>query len=175
MLKLSGLAAMALAIGMPAAPVVAAPVGPHAAACARGEKSAMLVHVTGFKTRRGTLRVQSYGGDPDSYFEKGRYLERIDVPVPADGAADICMPVPAAGAYAVSVRHDVDGDRKSGRADGGGMSGNPKLSLMDLIFKRKPSAKEVSVRVGTGVARVPVLLNYVQGTSFRPVPMTAAR
>jgi hypothetical protein len=77
---------------------------------------------------------------PATFFEKGRWLSRIEVPVPAGGAADVCVPVPRPGTYAVSVRHDLDRDGKSGRADGGGMSGNPRLSLVDVVLKRKPPA-----------------------------------
>ena len=180
MSKLSGgggIAAVATAIAAltPGAPASAAPIGPHAAACARDDGAAMLVHVVGFKERRGTVRVQSYGGHPSTFFEKGRWLNRIDVAVPAGGAADVCVPVPNPGVYAVSVRHDVDRDGKSGRADGGGMSGNPRLSLADILFKRKPPASAVSVQVGRGVTSVPVVLSYLQGTVFRPLATTAAR
>lgn len=164
-------AAVALALGAAMAlPAMghAAPVGPFASVCEAGEP-AMLVHVTGFKSRTGTLRVQSYGGDPDHYFDKGSYLKRIEVPVPAAGALDVCVPVPAPGRYAVSVRHDIDGSGKSGKSDGGGMSGNPRLSLLDLMLKRKPSPDQVAVEVGHGVKLVPITLNYLAGGSFRPV------
>jgi uncharacterized protein (DUF2141 family) len=143
-------------------------IGPFASACAAGN-AAMLVHVTGFKARTGVLRVQSYGGDPGHYFDKGTYLKRIEVQVPANGAADVCVPVPGPGRYAISVRHDVNGSGKTDRSDGGGMSGNPHLSLIDLMFKRKPSPDQVAVEVARGVRVVPVVLNYLQGGSFAPV------
>ena len=163
-------AALALGVAM-ALPALghAAPVGPFANVCAAGDP-ALLVHVTGFKARTGVLRVQSYGGDPDHYFDKGSYLKRIDVRVPSSaGALDVCVPVPAPGRYAISVRHDVNGSGKTDRSDGGGMSGNPHLSLFDLMFKRKPSADQVAVQVTHGVRVVPVTLNYLDGGSFRPV------
>lgn len=163
--------AVALALGAAMAlPTVghAAPAGPFASVCEAGEP-AMLVHVTGFKSRTGMLRVQSYGGDPGHYFDKGSYLKRIEVPVPATGALDVCLPVPATGRYAVSVRHDVDGAGKTDKSDGGGMSGNPHLSLFDLMFKRKPAPDQVAVEVGHGVKVVPITLNYLAGGSFRPV------
>lgn len=166
----AGMAGLILAAAMPVG-AGAAVLGPDAASCA-GDGPAMLVHIEGFKKRTGMLRVQSYGGNPSRYFEKGTWLKRIDVPVPASGAADICVPVPADGAYAVSVRHDVDGSGKTGMNDGGGMSGNPKLSLFDVVFKRKPDPHKVQVTVH-GVTRVPVVLNYVQGGSFGPIAMAA--
>lgn len=163
----AGAAMLAIMLALPAAGR-AAPAGPFAEACAAGQP-AMLVHVVGFKARTGVVRVQSYGGDPDHYFDKGSYLKRIELRVPAAGALDVCVPVPAPGRYAVSVRHDIDGDAHTGRSDGGGMSGNPRLSLFDLMFKRKPAPDQVAVAVGHGVRVVPVVLNYLSGTTFAPV------
>lgn len=167
--KRSPLALLALGalVALPAAGQASA-IGPFAGVCESGG-AAMLVHITGFKARTGVIRVQSYGGDPDHYFDKGSYLKRIDVRVPTAGAADVCVPVPGPGRYAISVRHDVNGSGKTDRSDGGGMSGNPHLSLIDLMFKRKPSPDQVAVDVARGVRTVPVVLNYLQGGSFRPV------
>jgi uncharacterized protein (DUF2141 family) len=152
------------------APAGAELLGPHAGDCARGAgKPAMLVRVEGLKTRTGILRVQSYGGDPARYFDKGSYLERVEVAVPHSGAVEVCMPVTRSGSYAVSVRHDANGNGKSDRSsDGGGFSGNPNISLLDVVFKRKPSTTQVQVRVN-GVTTVPVRLNYMQGTSVGPI------
>ena len=159
--------ALGAAMALPAAGY-AQPAGPFASACAAGDP-AMLVHITGFKTHSGIVRVQSYGGDPDHYFDKGTYLQRIEVKVPGTGSLDVCVPVSAPGRYAVSVRHDVNGTGKTDKSDGGGMSGNPHLSLFDLMLKRKPSPDEVAVEVGRGVKVVPITLNYLAGGSFRPV------
>lgn len=155
---------VALGLGVPAG---AAILGPHAADCVEG-RVAMLVKVSGLKTRTGMIRVQSYGGDPAHFFDKGTYLERVEVRPPATGPVEVCMPVPRAGGYAVSVRHDVDGDGRSGMSDGGGMSGNPNMSLMDVLFKRRPDPGQVAVAV-KGITVVPVVLNYVHGASVGPV------
>lgn len=175
MSKLSGLLGMAMMASLSSAPAPAAPLASHAGPCPRGAGPALLVQVTGFKARRGTLRVQTYGGDPASFFEKGRYIDRIDTPVPASGNAQLCVPVGRGGVYAVSVRHDMDGDRKTGRSDGGGMSGNPHVSVTDLLFRRKPEPADVAIRVGGGVTPVPVTLNYIQGMAFRPIPQGAGQ
>ena len=171
MLKVRRFVALAVACAaVVTAPALAAPSGPFAHACTSGtEAAAMLVHVTGFKQRTGTIRVQLYGGDPERYFDKHTYLRRIDLPVPGEGPLDVCVPAPTPGTYAVSVRHDIDGTGKTGREDGGGMSGNPEMSLFDLMFKRKPAPAKVAVQVGHGVRVVPVVLNYVEGLSFRPI------
>jgi uncharacterized protein (DUF2141 family) len=157
-----------IAAATPLAPAGAAVLGPHADAC-DGSKPAMLVRVQGLKSRTGILRVQSYGGNPAKYFDKGTYLERVDVHTPAAGPVEICMPVPRPGNYAVSVRHDANGNGSADVGnDGGGFSGNPNLSLFDVIFKRKPSPVQVQVHV-TGLTPVPVVLNYVHGTSLGPI------
>jgi uncharacterized protein (DUF2141 family) len=173
MSKVRWIAALTLACaGVATAPALAVPTGPFAGACSQGiDSPAMLVRVTGFKSRTGSVRVQLYGGDPERYFEKRAYLRRIDLPVPGAGPLDVCVPAPAPGTYAVSVRHDVDGTGRTGREDGGGMSGNPEMSLFDLMFKRKPAPDKVAVQVGRGVRVVPVVLNYIEGLSFRPIAM----
>lgn len=159
--------AAAAAVTLAVSPVAAAVLGPYAAACEAG-KPAMLVRVEGFKSRTGIVRVQSYGGDPANFFAKGSYLARVDVHVPPSGPVEICMPVPQPGVYAASVRHDVNGSGKSDLADGGGTSGNPRMSLLDVVLRRKPDPSQVAVHV-RGTTPVPVVLNYVQGGAVRPV------
>jgi uncharacterized protein (DUF2141 family) len=157
-----------IAAATPLSAAGAAVLGPHAEVCAAG-KPAMLIHIQGLKSRTGILRVQLYGGDPEHYFDKHTYIDRVEVRTPPAGPVDICMPVPRPGTYAVSVRHDANGngDVDIG-SDGGGFSGNPSVSLFDAMFKRKPDPLEVQVRVN-GLAQVPVILNYVHGTSVGPI------
>jgi uncharacterized protein (DUF2141 family) len=162
------LAASFIALAVPQAPADAAILGPHAADCTGG-KPAMLVRIQGLKARTGILRVQSYGGDPASYFEKHAYLERVEVRTPPAGPVEVCMPVPRSGLYAISVRHDGNSNGSADlRNDGGGFSGNPSMSLFDAMFKRKPSPVQVQVRV-TGLTTVPITLNYVRGTGVGPI------
>jgi uncharacterized protein (DUF2141 family) len=144
------------------APASAALAG-DAAACARGD-SAVLVRVAGFKAQRGVLRVQVYGSNPADFLAKGKKLRRVDVPV-SGGRMDVCVDLPGPGNYAVAVRHDSDGNGKSGWNDGGGFSRNPKISLVHL----KPSFNDVVIQVGRGVRTVDVVLNYRRGLSIGPV------
>ncbi|WP_420137559.1 DUF2141 domain-containing protein [Sphingomonas sp.] len=168
MLKLIPLVASLIVAAAPMAPATAAALGPHPEDCSGG-KPAMLVRVQGLKTRTGTIRVQTYGGDPAKYFDKGSYLERVEVRTPKAGPVEVCMPVAKAGLYAVSVRHNADGTGSTDiGSDGGGFSGNPSVSLFDAMFKRKPSPAQVQVRVN-GVTTVPVILNYVRGTRVGPI------
>lgn len=145
------------------APGAAAVVG-DAHACAQDE-SAVLVRVEGFKARQGTLRVQIYGSNPADFLAKGKKLRRIDVPVSRGGRMDVCVAVPGPGDYAVAVRHDLDGNGKSGWSDGGGFSRNPDISLLNL----KPKYRDVVIHVGRGVRPVDVTLNYRHGLSIGPV------
>jgi uncharacterized protein (DUF2141 family) len=158
-------AGVALATAQPTV-AEAATLGPSAHLC-DSNASAVLVDVSGFKARSGTLRVQLYAADAH-YLDKGKWLDRVDVPVGA-GHMRVCLPVRSAGNYVVSVRHDMNGNGKSDRSDGGGLSGNPDMKLMDFISKRKPRLQEVSFSVGAQTRRIPVTLNYFSGLSFRPV------
>lgn len=167
MSKLSAIATgIALGMTFPALPA-AAQGSAGMEACESGGAPAVLVHVVGLRSTKGNIRVQAYGGDPRRYFEKGAYIKRIDLP--ADVARQVCIPLPAPGIYAFSVRHDTNINGKSDMSDGGGMSGNPHVSLLDLAFKRKPDPQRVQVRVGNGVAQVNIVMNYVQGASFAPL------
>jgi uncharacterized protein (DUF2141 family) len=154
--------AMAVAVAGAGAPAVGALLG-DAAACARGESS-VLVRVGGFKERQGTLRVQVYGSNPADFLAKGRKLRRVDVPVTRAGRIDVCVGLPGPGNYAVAVRHDLDGNGKSGWSDGGGFSRNPSISLVHL----KPSYRDVVIQVGNGVRPVDVTLMYRRGFSIGP-------
>ena len=153
-LSLSGIATVT--------PAAASLVG-NAAACARGD-SAVLVRVGGFKAQRGMLRVQVYGSNPADFLARGKKLRRVDVPV-SGSRLDVCVDLPGPGNYAVAVRHDADGNGRSGWNDGGGFSRNPKISLVQL----KPSFNDVVIQVGRGVRTVDVVLNYRRGLSIGPV------
>lgn len=164
MVKLIPAAALALAIAAPASAQAA--LGPDAAACrAGGSAPALLVDVSGFKARSGELRVQLYGSNPADFLAKGKKLRRIDVPVTQSGPMRVCVAVPGPGTYAVAVRHDLDGNGKSGWSDGGGFSRNPEISLFHL----RPKLGEVAINVGNGVKPIEVVLNYRQGVSIGPV------
>lgn len=168
MLKFTLFIASLIAAATPLTAAGAAVLGPHADAC-DGTHPAMLVRVQGLKSRTGILRVQSYGGDPSRYFDKGTYIERVELRTPPNGSVEVCMPVPRPGLYAISVRHDANGNGSVDIGnDGGGFSGNPSYSLFDAMFKRKPSPVQVQVHV-TGLTAVPVVLNYVHGASLGPI------
>jgi uncharacterized protein (DUF2141 family) len=158
-------AAGAAAALLGAVPAAAIPVGPYASLCANG-KPAVLARVSGFKAPRGTLSVKLYAGNK-SFLEKGTYLRKVKVPVNRSGPIDVCVPVPASGRYALSVRHEITG--KKSRSDGGGFSGNPNITLVDVALKRKPSLNKVTFSVNGSTQVVPVVLNYLRGGSVGPI------
>ncbi len=160
---------VAILMTLSSLPVNGAVLGPAAAQCSAGRGPAMLVRVIGLKDRVGKVRVRAFGGSPATYFDKTKALKRIEVAIPAAGPVDVCVPLSAAGVYAVDVRHDTNVNGKSDRSDGAGASGNPTMSLFDVIFKRKPPASKVQVSVGNGVTVVPVTVMYVQGGALRPI------
>ena len=162
--SLSALAAATAAFVLPASAQATA-VGPYAQLCAAG-KPAVLVRVSGLKAPRGSISVKLYRSN-SQFLEKGAYVRKVEVPVNRRGPIDVCVPVPASGRYALAVRHEVGAEKS--RSDGGGFSGNPKLTLMDALLKRKPSLNQVSFQVGGSTRVVPVVLNYLQGGSIRPV------
>lgn len=162
------MAAVLLALGIAATPATAQAIGPQAAACDRNS-AAVLVQVEGIKARTGILRVQLYEANPRTFLEKKQYVERIELPVPRTGPLNVCVAVPKPGNYALYVRHDANGSGSSDRSDGGGFSGNPHMNLGDLMFKRKPALSQTQFSVGRSTREVRVILNYVQGLSFKPL------
>jgi len=165
MSKLVAVAIAASLVLIAPAAAQARPIGPDAAICENGRSAAVLVRVDGFKKRTGKLRVQIYGSNPDEFLAKGKWQKRVDLPVAESGPMEVCVGLPEAGNYAVAVRHDLDGNGKSGWSDGGGFSRNPKISLFDL----KPKYAEVYIPVGNSVRPVDVILNYRSGLSIGPV------
>lgn len=162
-----GVLGLPLALAFAAQPGAAqAAMGPDAAACRAGsDQPALLVNVNGFKARSGSVRVNVYGSDPGKFLERGQYVRQINVPVTRGGTMPICVALPNAGRYAVAVRHDVDGNGRSGWSDGGGFSRNPRLSLTNL----RPRYENVAINVGRGTVPVNVTLLYRFGLTVRPV------
>jgi len=159
---MSSIAVVALVITATPAPAQA--VGPDAAACRAGRPS-ILVNITGFKNRVGKVRVQLYGSNPSDFLAKGKKLRRIDLPVDRSGPMQVCVAVPKPGTYAIAVRHDADGNGKSGWNDGGGFSRNPDISLTNL----RPKHSQVAINVGNGVRTIDVVMNYRRGLAIEPI------
>lgn len=159
----------ATAISTSAAAQGGATLGPYAARCATGAGPSILVTVVGLKARVGTIRVRTFGGETSTWFDGKKWITKVQVPTPATGPIRVCLPVAAPGTYAIDMRHDVNGDDKTDRGDGGGASGDPHVTLLDFVFGRKPSPKITAVHVGTGVTEIIVTAMYLRGGALRPI------
>ena len=126
--------------------------------CAPGNGPAVRVTIRGIKSSSGKIRLQSYQATKSDWLEKGRWLNRIEVPA-KKGTMTICMPVPKEGNYAFAARHDVNGNSKTDiRTDGGAMSNNPSINIFNL---GKPSVDKTRFSVGSGVSRMTINMLYL--------------
>ena len=125
--------------------------------CSAGSGPSVKVTVRGVKNSSGTMRVQTYRGTGSDWLEKGKWLHRVEAPA-RRGTMTFCLPVPAAGTYAVAVRHDVNGNGDTDlREDGGGMSNDPSISIFNL---GKPSYTKTRFPVGDGVKAITINMKY---------------
>lgn len=123
------------------------------------------VTVRGFRAPSGHIRVYVYGDDAGAFLQRGRWIRRVELPVSSVEPLRVCMTVDRPGRYAISIRHDVDGNRqRTDWNDGVGFSRNPRLSLGRL----RPRLEEVTVSLESGVAPIEVVLNYRYGLQIRP-------
>lgn len=130
-----------------------------------------LVTVKGLKDRTGKLKLEIYPANNADFLEDdnilisaGKTFRRVEQPVPASDPVQLCVRVPSAGRYAVSLLHDRDSNRKFGwRVDGIGFAGNPKLGWS------KPDASDVSATARSGPTQIEIVMNYRRGLSMRPI------
>lgn len=151
---------MAAAAGLAFAPAAQAQYRteiPHnPSACASGGPKIKVV-VNGVKASKGTVRAQVYYGTKADWLQSGRWLTRVEAPARA-GTMTFCLPVSAAGTYAVAVRHDVNNNGKTDLSeDGGAMSGNPSLNIFNL---GKPSVTKTAFAAGGGITTVTINMRY---------------
>lgn len=130
----------------------------HSVTPCQGNGPAVWLNVTEVSASRGTLRVQLYRGTSQDWLEKGRWLNRIEVPARA-GSMQICMPVPATGDYAIAIRHDLNGNGSTDlRTDGGGMSNNPSINIFNL---GRPGIDRTRFSIGREVKTMSIRMRYM--------------
>ncbi len=142
-------------------------------ACRKNEHGpALIVTALGLKDRQGYLKLEVYPSNDHDFLENDDILiaakktfRRSEIELPPSGLAELCVRLPSAGIYAISLLHDRDKNRKFGLSiDGVGFAGNPKLGWS------KPKAKSVSVSAGTGLTHIKITMNYRRGLfSFEPL------
>jgi uncharacterized protein (DUF2141 family) len=127
--------------------------------CVASAGPAVMVEVSGFQGSTGAIRVQSYPATKEAWLAKGAWINRIDTRVQlVNGKMKFCLPLPAAGRYAIAVRHDRNGNGKTDISqDGGGFSNNPKASIFNL---GKPAASKAAIAVGNAPLSISVALQY---------------
>lgn len=171
-LPLLALLAAALPAAVPTLPSTPR-LGTEAARCRPHETGpAILVTVEGLKDRAGTLRAEVYPAtdgdflaDDNVLVSQGKTFRRAVIGVPSSGPAQLCLRVPAAGDYSLSVVHSRSGGHGfSLLRDGIGFAGNPRLG------HSKPSAEEARIVAHGGITPTTVVMNYRSGLfSFGPL------
>lgn len=127
--------------------------------CAAGKGPAVRVEISGLKSSGGNLFVRTYRARESDWLKSRRYLHRIDT-TPKKGAMTVCVPLPAAGDYAIVVQHDINGNReKDFSTDGAGMSNNPEIKTF-LGIPRPPGLDKTRFRAGEGVTRIAIQVRY---------------
>lgn len=133
---------------------------------------AVIITVAGLKDRAGMLRAELYPDNDNDFLEDdnilvnaGKTFRRVEIPVPASGAVQLCIRTPGPGAYTLSLLHDRDSNRKFGlSSDGVGFPNNPRLGLS------KPSAAATRFVTQPGITDISIRLNYRKGLfSFGPL------
>jgi len=122
-----------------------------------GDGPAVWLHVTNIASSTGMMRVQLYRATKSDWLEKGRWLNRIEIPARA-GAMSICMPVPSAGSYAIAIRHDKNNNNDTDiTIDGGGMSNNPSINIFNL---GRPGIDKTRFSIGNEVKPMSIRMRY---------------
>lgn len=127
-------------------------------ACTR-TSTAIDVRVQGVRSDRGNIMFVLYGDNPDDFLVKGKKIFKQHFAAKR-GTVAFCVIVPKTGAYAASVYHDENGNKKLDRnwigipAEGAGFSNNPALLL------GPPSHAQAAFQVSNGRTRVEIQLNY---------------
>lgn len=130
----------------------------HVPALCQGSGPAVMINITGIRPATGKVRAQLYLANSDDWLERGRWLTRIELPA-RDGSMAICMPVPAAGEYAIAVRHDVNENGETDiRTDGGAMSNNPSINIFNL---GRPSINRTRFTIGREVLPMTLRMRYL--------------
>lgn len=140
--------------------------------CRPGETGpALHLVIKGLKDRIGNMKAEVYPSNDADFLQDdnillnaGKTFRRVEVSLPATGDPMVCIRVPAAGVYSVSLLHDRNMDHKfKWTFDGIGFTGNPRLGWS------KPKAAATRVNAGGGITRVEVVMNYKSGLGVAPL------
>ena len=135
---------------------------------------AFLVTVEGLRDRKGLLKLEVYPSndkdflaDDNVLIDQGKTFRRVEVPVPLAGSVQLCIRIPGAGQYSLSLLHDRNSDHRFQYGfdeDGIGFSANPRLHLA------QPKSAATRVSAGNGLTAINIVINYRRGLlSFGPI------
>ena len=128
--------------------------------CESGKGPAIRLDVAGLKSGEGNLFVRTYYARSSDWLKSRRYIHRIETR-PRKGSTSVCVPLPAAGAYAITVQHDVNGNRETDLSiDGAGVSNNPKFGSFLGIVPRPPGVDKARFVAGDGITRMSITVQY---------------
>ena len=121
--------------------------------------------MSGFKDRRGALKLELYPANEDDFLASDKKLEaagktfrRITIAPPASGNAPVCIRVPRPGRYALFAGHDRDGKNKFNFwSDGAGFPSNRKLG------RARPALADSLIDVGPGITTTSIRMQYLRG------------
>jgi len=79
--------------------------------CTANDAVRLQIIVSAVQSDRGNITLMLYGDRDEDFLKKGKRLARIRVPA-HKGEVSVCIPVSAAGSYAISLYHDEDSNHK---------------------------------------------------------------
>ena len=139
----------------------------------RGNDPSFVITAVGLKDRGGTLKVELYPPNDSDFLQddnilinEGKAFRRAVIDVPKTGPVQICIRAPGPGAWALSMLHDRDANRKFGLSiDGVGFPGNP-----SSLGPSKPRVSFATAVAGNGPTPITVRMMYRRGLfSFGPL------
>lgn len=157
-----------LALLLAAAPAPTPPghvMDEDAAWCRAGKGPALQVNVSDLKDRDGEVWLEVYPAneadflaDDTALIKAGKTFRRVRTHPAASGDTPICVHLPAAGRYAVLLRHSRTGkDKFSFWSDGVGFARN------EAIGRARPKVGQATMDAGAGVTTVSVRMQYLHG------------
>jgi uncharacterized protein (DUF2141 family) len=117
----------------------------------------VLVTVQNVKDGKGLITADIHDDNPARWLKGGQHLARVRVPA-VKGETKMCVPVAAAGIYAIAIYHDRNGNRQFDKnflglpSEPYGISNNPPInfgppSLEDSAFKVEGPLVPVTIRL----------------------------
>ena len=117
----------------------------------------VLLTVQNVKEGKGVITADVHDDNPDRWLKSGQHLVRVRVPA-VKGETKMCVPVAAAGVYAIAIYHDKNANRRFDKnflglpSEPYGISNNPPInfgppSLEESAFKVNGPLVPMTIRL----------------------------